>query len=310
MRNIFKRDKMKHPHAGMVVKSSGAEIAFDVIIWVLLLGMTFIFLVPFWHVVMSSFSEGSLLIAHEGIVWWPITSTGSWNFGGYEMLFNYSTVFRGYLNTIIYVVAGTSLGLVINVIGGYCMYRKSLLQKFFVVYVLITMLFSGGLIPTFVVVNKLGLVNTPFAVILTSCTSALYVILAMNAFRGVNQATVEAAELDGAGHLRIMFQIMLPQCLSMMSVTILFTVVGLWNSWFEAKVYLPTGRSEEWWPLQLVINRISEQTSGFMQETNPDWNKYILTYTVIIAATVPILVIATIFQKYIERGVVLGGVKE
>lgn len=294
---------------GMVEKASGADVLLDVIIFLLLALASFIFIVPLWHVVMASFSEGNLLVAHNGIAWWPIVSDGAgWNLGGYQLVFTYDGVLTGYMNTIIYVVASTLLGLVLNVIGGYVMSRRSMLQPFFVVYVLITMLFSGGMLPTFVIVQKLGLIDTRFAIILLSCTNAIYMILAMNAFNGVNRATVEAAEIDGAGHFRIMFKVMLPQCVSMFAVVILFTVVGIWNSWFEAKIYTPFDKTL--WPLQLWINEIKAQTGGFLQEMNPDWNKYVLTYSVIVIATMPILIIATIFQKWIEKGVVLGGVKE
>lgn len=305
-KSMFVRDKAKKPRAGMVVKPSAVEIIFDVIIYAILILMAFIFIIPLWHVLMSSFSVGQKLNIHEGIVWWPIDN--QWNFGGYELLLKYPGILTGYGNTLLYVVGGTALGLVINVIGGYCMYRKSMLQKFFVVYVMITMLFSGGVIPTFMVINSLGMVNTHFAVIFTTCTSALYVILTMNAFRGVSPSLVEAAEMDGAGHLRIMFQIMLPQCVSMISVVLLFTVVGIWNGWFEAKLYLT--KNVDAWPLQLWINRIATENESFMQQTRPDWNKLTLQSSVIIVATLPILIIATVFQKYIERGVILGGVKE
>lgn len=298
--------KRKHSRGGMVVKPSAAEIVFDVIVYAVLIFLTFIFIIPLWHVLMSSFSVGQKLNIHEGIVWWPVDN--QWNFGGYELLLRYKGILKGYGNTILYVVGGTTLGLVINVIGGYCMYRKSMLQKFFTVYVMITMLFSGGVIPTFMVVNGLGLVDTHFAVILTTCTSALYVILTMNAFRGVNPALVEAAEIDGAGHFQIMFKVMLPQCVSMISVVLLFTVVAIWNGWFEAKLYLP--KNTDAWPLQLWINRISTENESFMQQTRPDWNKLTLQSSVIVVATLPILMIATIFQKYIEQGVILGGVKE
>lgn len=302
----FKRYKVKHPKAGMVEKPNGPEIIFDIVIWLILLLMTFIFIVPFWHVIMASFSRGDYLIAHEGIVWWPLQN--AWNVGGYEMLLEYDGILSGYGNTLLYVVAGTLLGLVINVLGGYCMYRKTGLQKFFVIFVMITMLFNGGIIPTYIVVSDLGLLNSHFAVIFLTCTNALYVILTMNAFRGVNQATVEAAELDGAGHLRIMFQVMLPQCMSMMSVVLLFTVVAIWNGWFEAQVYLQDNSAA--WPLQLWINQIRNENQNFLMEQNTNWDKYVLTFTVIVVSTVPILIIATVFQKYIEKGVILGGVKE
>lgn len=118
---------------------------------------------------------------------------------------------------------------------------------------------------------------------------------------------VEAAEIDGANHFQMIFKILLPQCISMVSVVVLFTAVGIWNSWFEATVYL---KDSSWWPLQLWINQINSENANFLQSTNPNWNKLVLEYVLIVVATVPILAIATAFQKYIEKGVALGGVKE
>lgn len=301
----------KGSRGGMVEKRRGLDIVFDIVIYVILALLTFAFFIPLWHVLMSSFSLGESLIAHSGIVWWPVTPEGSgWNFGGYELMMNYPGILSGYGNTLLYVVGGTLLGLVLNVIGGYVMCRKSKLQKFFIVYVMITMLFSGGMIPTYMVIHNLNLVDSRIAIILVTCTNALYMILSMNAFRGVNAATIEAAEIDGAGHFTIMFKVMLPQALSMMFVVILFTVVGIWNGWLEAKIYLPNGNTEMTWPLQLWINQINSENSNFLQSSNPDFNKYILEYVLIVVATVPILVIATVFQKWIEKGVAIGGVKE
>ena len=291
--------------SSMVEKQDWKEWIFHIVIWILLAIATFIFFIPFWHVIMASFSKGEYLIANEGIIWWPLK--GEWNFGGYKLFTNYEGALKGYLNTLLYVVCGTALGFTIDVIGGYCMFRKSKLQKFFTVFILITMLFNGGVIPTFAVVFDLGLYNNPLAIIFLTCTNALYVILTMNAFRGVPYAMVEAAEIDGANHFQMIFKILLPQCVSMVSVVVLFTAVGIWNSWFEATVYL---KDSSWWPLQLWINQINSENANFLQSTNPNWNKLVLEYVLIVVATVPILAIATAFQKYIEKGVALGGVKE
>ena len=291
--------------SSMVEKRDWKEWIFHIIIWILLAIATFIFFIPFWHVIMASFSKGEYLVANEGIIWWPLK--GEWNFEGYKLFTNYEGALNGYLNTIIYVVCGTALGFVIDVIGGYCMFRKSKLQKFFTVFILITMLFNGGVIPTFAVIFDLGLYDNPLSIIFLTCTNALYVILTMNAFRGVPYAMIEAAEIDGANHFQMIFKILLPQCVSMISVVVLFTAVGIWNSWFEATVYL---KDSSWWPLQLWINQINSENANFLQSTNPNWNKLVLEYVLIVVATVPILAIATAFQKYIEKGVALGGVKE
>ncbi len=205
-------------------------------------------------------------------------------------------------------MVGTLLGVVVDIIAGYVMSRKSMLQKFFIVYILITMMFSGGMVPLFMVVRSLGLVGSRLSIILPTSVNAVYIILMMNAYRGVDQSYVEAAEIDGAGHFRIMFQVMLPQCLNMAFVIILFTVVQYWNSWMEASMYLPTDR--ELWPLQLWIREISSLSENWGQTSNPDYNRALIEYCVIVIAIVPIIAIATVFQKWIEKGVLIGGVKE
>lgn len=308
MENKSVQDKPKINHkynGGMVERLSPLDIAAKIIVMFLLVVILFVCLIPLWHVVMASFSDGRALQAHSGVAWIPV---GGFNLGGYALTFEYDGILTGYGNTLLYVVCGTVLGVVVDVIAGYVMARKSMLQKFFVVFILITMMFNGGMVATFMVVRSLGLVGSRFSIILPTSVNAVYIVLMMNAYRGVDQSYIEAAEMDGAGHFRIMFQIMFPQCMNMAFVIILFTVVQQWNSWMEASMYLPTDR--ELWPLQLWIKEISAQSADWGQTANPDYNRALIEYCVIVISIVPIIVIATVFQKYIEKGVVLGGVKE
>lgn len=303
---IIDRSKINNKYnGGMVERPSALDIAAKIIVTFLLVVVLFVCLIPIWHVLMASFSDGRALQAHSGVAWLPV---GGFNLGGYALTFEYEGILTGYGNTLIYVVVGTLLGVVVDVIAGYVMSRKSMLQKFFIVYILITMMFSGGMVSTFMVVRSLGLVGSRLSIILPTSVNAVYIILMMNAYRGVDNSFVEAAEIDGAGHFRIMFQVMLPQCLNMAFVIILFTVVQQWNSWMEASMYLPTDR--ELWPLQLWIKEISAQSADWGQTANPDYNRSLIEYCVIVISLVPIIVIATVFQKWIEKGVLIGGVKE
>ena len=206
------------------------------------------------------------------------------------------------------MVSATLIGFVLNVIGGYVMSRKTRYRTVMVLFVMFTMMFNGGLIPTYIVMNAYGLINDPLAVILLTCTNAFFMIMMMNGFASVPESTVEAAELDGAGHLRIMFQISLPQCMSIAAVIILYSVVAQWNSWFQAYVYLSSAK--EWWPLQLVVNQMIAENVSFMLTGTIDYSRYLIQYGLAVVATIPILVVFPFFQKYIERGAILGGVKE
>ena len=172
---------------------------------------------------------------------------------------------------------------------------------------MITMLFSGGMVPTYMVIKKLGWVGTRLALIIPGCTNAMFIIMMMNAFNSVPKEMYEAARIDGAGHLRTMFQIMLPQAMNLGSVLILMSVVGQWNAWFNASIYLPNNRDA--WPLQLWIKEIIANNVNFLQTSNPDYGRYLIQYSLIVIATLPIIVIFPFFQEKMEKAVIAGAVK-
>lgn len=136
----------------------------------------------------------------------------------------------------------------------------------------------------------------------------MFVIISMNAFLQVPEASVEAAEIDGAGHFNIMFRVMLPQALGLTIVTIINTAILSWNSWFEASIYVPNRRNL--WPLQLWIRQLVAQNRDFLQVTNPDYSRYLVQYAVIIVATIPVLLVMPFAQRQLQKGMLLGGVKE
>ncbi|MGS0972434.1 MAG: carbohydrate ABC transporter permease [Candidatus Izemoplasmataceae bacterium] len=294
----------KRKYDGMVIEHSTIGLIIDIAIVTFMLGIVFISLIPIWHVVMSSISDGRSLLARGGLVLWPVQDS---TLAGYKLLFSNMSILRGYLNTIIYVVGATSVGFILNVIGAYVLSRDTMYRKPLHIFIFITILFNGGLIPTFLVIRALGMVGTMWALIIPGSTNAIYMIIMGTAFRRVSKETVEAAEIDGAGHLSIMFRIILPQALSMSTVIILFSVVQHWNAWFPASIYVPSQR--ELWPIQLWIRQIVTENASFLQTQNPDYNRFLIQYAVIVVATLPILALFPIFLKYIEKGIVLGGVK-
>ena len=297
--------KTKYRNGGMVEKNTVSGVIADVIIWCLLILAAAICLVPLWYAIVASISDGLTLYRTEGMIWWPV---GEWNLKGYAHIFSNNNVIRGYGCTLFYMVRATLIGFVLNVIGGYVMSRKTRYRTVMVLFVMFTMMFNGGLIPTYIVMNAYGLINDPLAVILLTCTNAFFMIMMMNGFASVPESTVETAGLDGAGHLRIMFQISLPQCMSIAVVIILYSVVAQRNSWFQAYVYLSSAK--EWWSLQLVVNQMIAENVSFMLTGDIDYSRYLIQYGLAVVATIPILVVFPFFQKYIERGAILGGVKE
>lgn len=304
------RVRKRKPRAGRVQKPSGFGIVADVIIIVILLIACFICIVPLWHTLMASLSNGQLLTAHDGMLWWWQTFDGAPNFYGYARTITYSNyaIIKSFGITLLYVAGNVIFGLIINVTGGYVLSRKTKLGPALSFIILFTMLFNGGMIPTYMVIRDLGLLNTPFSLILPSCTNAMFVVLGMNAFRSVPESTVEAAKLDGAGEFRIMFQIMLPQGIGLFIVSMINTAIIAWNAWFEAAIYVPD--TQAYWPLQSWIRQLNAIMNNFAIQTNPNWDDYTVTYCVIIVSILPILIAMPFVQKQLQKGSLAGAVKE
>lgn len=284
--------------------SSFAGHVANVILGILLLLVAFCSIVPMWHVLMASLSEGRAMFAKEGLALLPV---GGLNFDGYKLVFSDPSILRSYAVTIFYVAATAGLGLVLNVMGGYVLSQDSRMKPFFIALLMFAMMFNGGLIPSYIVNSKLGLVGSPLAVIIPGCTNAMFIIMSMNAFLQVPRETVESARIDGAGHFPLMFQIMLPQARGLIMVTVINSALGAWNAWFEASIYLP--RQRNWWPLQLLIRDLTAKNQDFLNYANPDYNRYLVQYVVIVIATLPVLVTFPFFQKKLEENMVVGAVK-
>lgn len=298
----YREGRVEHP-------SVGGWIA-DIIIIAVLFAIMFVCVIPMWHTLMASLSDGKLLEAHDGIAWWWVTADGSWNLGGYIKTLTYQdyAILKSYLVTLMYVASHVVCGLIINVIGGYVLSRKTKLGKFLTLFVILTVMFNGGVIPTFIVVRSLGMVGTPLSLMIPGCTNGMFVILVMNAFRQVPESTVEAARIDGAGHFRVMFRIMLPQAWGLTLVTMINTGIMTWNSWYTAAIYVPT--QTEWWPLQIWIKQMVADNADITNVINPDWNKYLVSFCVIIVSTLPILLAMPFLQKKLQKGTLAGAVKE
>lgn len=298
----FSRFKNK---SGMVGSKTFGSIIADIILVAILLIIAFVCIIPLWHTLMSSISDGKLLFGHDGLVALPI---GNPTLEGYRLILKDNTVMLGYINTLIYVFGNVAAGFILNTIGGYVLSRKTKLKSTLTLLVLFTMLFSGGIVPLYMVVRSLGMVGTRWALILPHCTNGAFMVMMMKAFDSVPVSTVESARLDGANDIRVMFQIMLPQCFSFSLVTMVNTGIITWNAWLSASIYVPVDKSR--WPLQLWIRDIVARNQDFMNWTNPDYSRYLVQYSVIILATLPILLLFPFFMKRLEKGVARGAVKE
>ncbi len=289
---------------GPVENRSFGSLLGNGIVTLIVIALALVAVLPMWHVLMSSLSDGRELLTYDGFAILPI---GGFNTNAYELMMQNKLIIQGYINTIIYVAGAVGLGLVLNVLGGYVLYRQTKLNAVITMMITLTMLFSGGAVPTFMVMHALGLTGTRIPIILGLCTNSMFMIIACNAFRGVPKDTVEAATMDGCGEIRLMFQVLLPQCMSLMSVTILNTFIGAWNSWVDASIYVPMDQSR--WPIQLVINQVVTQNENILSSPNPNYDRYLIQFAAIIIAVLPILVAFPFFQDKIEQGVLVGGVK-
>lgn len=296
--------KVRKKKEGMVESTSiGAHIA-NVILGIILAIIAFCCVVPMWHVLMSSLSDGKALFAHSGLVLWP---QGGLNLETYKMVLEDDSIIRSYIVTIIYVVGTSLLGLLLNTLGGYVLSRPSKLRGPLIMLLLVSIMFNGGMIPTYMVVRSLGMVGTPLAIIIPGCTNAMFIVMAMNGFLQVPKETMEAAQIDGANHIQLMFRVMLPQARGLILVTMINTALMAWNAWFEASIYVP--RTREWWPLQLVIRDFISRNQDFLNYANPDYNRYLVQYVVIVLATLPVILLMPFFIKKLEKNMTLGAVK-
>lgn len=289
----------------MIDKRTKSGTIVDAVILLLLLTVSFCCLVPLWHCLMSSVSDGQTLLAKDGLTLFPVGTT---TLNGYRLVFRDSRILIGYRNTILYVVGQMALGLLLNVFGGYVVSQKTKLQGVFTLFMVFTMMFSGGTVPLYMTIRGLGMTGTIWSLIIPGCTNAMFIVLVSRGFRQVPYATAESAKLDGAGHLTIMFRIMLPQSMGFVLVALINTAIMAWNAWFEASIYVTM--QQDLWPLQLWIRQISSESTDFLNYANPDYARYLIQYVVIIIATLPILIIFPFFQKRLEQGMMMGAVKE
>jgi putative aldouronate transport system permease protein len=239
------------------------------------------------------------------------------NIDSYRLLIMDSQIWRSFMNTVMYAVSGTLLMLCTSVLGAFPLTFKGLAgRKYINVYLLITMFFSGGLIPSFLLVLQLGMYDTPWALIIPGCFSVWNIILVKSYFSTVSETLREAARIDGANVYQMLLRIYLPLSAPILAVIAVYTIVGAWNSWFSALVYLP---HLEWQPLQMYLRRMLVLAETPAQLLSPDAAREMaerrlsyaqLKYAMIIFTSLPVLFTYPFFQKYFMRGIMLGSLKE
>lgn len=284
------------------------NIILNIIVWLLLLFTLY----PMYYVFILSISN-PVEAATMNVYFWP---KGLY-LNSYMVLFNNAAMWRSYMYTLLYVISGTFLMLVTSVMGAYPLLEKNLFgRKLLIFFLIIPMYFSGGMIPSFLLITKLGLYNTIWAMILPGAVGIWNIILTKTFFTSIPTTLKESAFIDGANHFRILFSIYLPLSKPILAVISIYTVVGIWNSWFNAMVYLP---NVELQPLQMYLRRVlveqtvdltklpaSAQAEAFMKKMS----SLQLRYSMIMFTTLPVIFIYPFFQKYFIKGAMLGSLKE
>lgn len=293
----------------MYKKTIGSKI-FDSFNYIFMLVVILITLYPMYYVLVCSLSDSNSLIGARGLILFP----KGLNIEAYKAVFNNPNIFSGYGITLFIVVVGTVLSVAATAIGAFLITRKKLRIRKALSYMMVfTMYFSGGMIPTYLMVYKwLHLGDSIWALILPVMISTYNLLIMKANFEALPDSLEEAAKIDGANDILILFRIVLPLSLPVIAVMFLYYGVGYWNSWFTAMMYLRT-RSK--FPLQLILREIllSNDVTSMGTGGASTGDRYLIgesiKYATIVVATLPILCLYPFIQKYFVKGVMIGAVK-
>lgn len=292
----------------MKIKKSNAEIVFDTLNVVMLSALVIVTFYPFLYVVLSSVSEASKLVAYNGLLIKPV----GFSLEAYRMVFKNPMIVRGYLNTILIVVVGTSLNIFMTSLGAYVLSRKKFMLKSpMMVMIVVTMFFSGGLVPYYLNIKSLGLYNSILALIIPGAMSTWNLIIMRTSFMALPASLEESVKIDGGNDFTILFKIVLPLSKAVISVMVLYYGVAHWNSWFSAMLFI---RDREWLPLQIILREVllqdnqNEMLTGVGDMEKADIAQTI-KYATIIISTLPIMLVYPFLQKYFVKGVMIGALK-
>jgi putative aldouronate transport system permease protein len=293
----------------MNIKPTSMDRVVLVITYILLALAVLLVLGPLLYVVVASFMEPTALL-NKGISF----NLADYSVEGYKLILGNEAMLRGFINAIYYSATFTVVTVLISVFAGYPLSIDDFVgKKGFMTLFIITMFFGGGLIPTFLVVKQLGMLNTVWALILPTAINVWNIILARTFFKGIPKELKEAAKVDGASELLIFLRIVMPLSKPILFVLALYAFVGQWNSYFDAMIYL---EDQKLYPLQLVLRSILIQNQvdpGMITDrlamAEMKRLSEIIKYASIVISSLPLLVMYPFFQKYFEKGVMVGSLK-
>lgn len=296
------------------VKRCREDVIFDTVIFIILTLILFIVAYPLYWVIISSFSDPTAVSAGK-VLLRPIGFT----LKGYAEVFKNSQVMRGFFNSIVITVVGVCVNLAVTLPTAYALSRDNFSgKKPITVFYMITMFFGGGMIPTYLVVKNMHLLNTIWALVLPGCLSVYNMIVARTFFKSnISEELYEAGEIDGCTQSRFFFQIALPLSKAIIAIMVLYYGVGHWNSYFSALLYIS---DQDKYPLQLVLRNIliTNQTALSQTATTAAARAAlqeqqqlidVMKYSLIIISSVPVLIMYPLVQKHFVKGVMIGSVK-
>ena len=296
------------------VKRCREDVIFDTVIFIILTLILFVVAYPLYWVIISSFSDPTAVSAGK-VLLRPIGFT----LKGYAEVFKNSQVMRGFFNSIVITFVGVCVNLAVTLPTAYTLSRDNFSgKKPITVFYMITMFFGGGMIPTYLVVKNMQLLNTIWALVLPGCLSVYNMIVARTFFKSnISEELYEAGEIDGCTQSRFFFQIALPLSKAIIAIMVLYYGVGHWNSYFSALLYIS---DQDKYPLQLVLRNIliTNQTALSQTATTAAARAAlqeqqqlidVMKYSLIIISSVPVLIMYPLVQKHFVKGVMIGSVK-
>jgi putative aldouronate transport system permease protein len=296
----------------MVGTRSGSERVFDAFNALFLAVLSVLFLYPLWYCMVSSLSDPLRLSQHQGVLLWPL----GYSLAAYKLVLQNPLILRGLFNSLSYVVAGVALNILMTSFAAYALSRKKYFwKKTITLLIIFTMYFSGGLIPTYILVkNLLHIADTPLALLLPSAINTFYLIIMRTYFAGIPDGMEESAYMDGANDFRILRSIYMPLAMPAVAVLVIYYGIGQWNSWFAASIYIIYNR--QWNPLQLILREILTQSSSTRyttfakSEAEREQIGRLIKYALIVITILPVIALYPFMQKYFIQGVMIGSLKE
>ena len=291
------------------MRESKTDHTFNIFNYIFLSIVALLVIYPLLFVVSASFSNPEYVISGE--MWlWPKEFT----LDAYEKVFKNKDIINGFVNTLKYTVFGTILNVIMTILAAYPLSRRDLKGRGFIMaFIVFTIFFSGGLIPTYLLIRDLGMLNTFWVMIIPNAVAVWNIIIMRTFFQALPHELEESAMIDGCGNFRILWSIVLPLSFPVIAVMVLFYSVGHWNSYFQALIYL---QDQEKFPLQLILRQIliQGQTDDMVETTSESFLAQQLSveglkYAVLIVANLPMLMLYPFLQRFFVKGVMVGSLK-